>query len=75
MGCTELTDGVWVWPVGLAHYVEHHDVRLPDEFAAHAESVAWSSAYLGEFDDSAFDLEFWRSWCGRNARRRWRLFS
>ena len=31
-GSTELTDGVYfVWPEGLAHYVEAHNVRLPDE--------------------------------------------
>ncbi|MCM0673531.1 hypothetical protein NCC78_02165 [Micromonospora phytophila] len=31
-GSTELTDGVhFVWPQGLAHYVEAHNVRLPDE--------------------------------------------
>jgi hypothetical protein len=25
MGCCALTDGVFVWPEGLAHYVESHD--------------------------------------------------
>jgi hypothetical protein len=31
-GSTELTDGVnFVWPEGLAHYVEAHAVRLPAE--------------------------------------------
>jgi hypothetical protein len=34
-GSTELTDGVhFVWPEGLAHYVEAHSVRLPDEVVA-----------------------------------------
>lgn len=32
MGNAELTDGEWVWPQGLAHYVEAHCVRLPSEF-------------------------------------------
>ena len=27
-----LTDGTWVWPNGLVHYLEKHDVRLPNEF-------------------------------------------
>ncbi|GIF72616.1 hypothetical protein [Asanoa siamensis] len=32
--CDELTDGVhFVWPGGLAHYVEAHDVALPDDVA------------------------------------------
>lgn len=29
-----LTDGTWVWPEGLAHYVDEHDVGLPAEFVA-----------------------------------------
>ena len=35
-GSSELTDGDWVWPEGLAHYVAQHAVRLPDEFVRHA---------------------------------------
>ncbi|WP_229398848.1 hypothetical protein [Micromonospora okii] len=31
-GSAELTDGKYfVWPEGLAHYVDAHNVRLPDE--------------------------------------------
>src|SRR5262245_61778483 len=34
-GSTEQTDGEhFVWPEGLAHYVEVHGVNLPDEVAA-----------------------------------------
>lgn len=32
MGTQDLTDGRHVWPEGLAHYVERHDVRLPSTF-------------------------------------------
>ena len=28
-GTRELTDGVYVWPEGLAHYIFAHEVRLP----------------------------------------------
>ena len=28
-GDAELTDGEFLWPEGLAHYVEAHEVRLP----------------------------------------------
>ena len=34
-GNLDLTDGVYLWPEGLAHYVREHDVRLPDEFTEH----------------------------------------
>ncbi|MCI4066122.1 hypothetical protein MRQ36_27670 [Micromonospora sp. R77] len=31
-GSSELTDGKYfVWPEGLAHYIDAHNVRLPDE--------------------------------------------
>jgi hypothetical protein len=38
MGSCDLTDGVWIWPEGLAHYVEAHEVWLPDSFVEHALS-------------------------------------
>jgi hypothetical protein len=34
-GRGELTDGEWLWPDGLAHYLIAHQVRLPEEFVAH----------------------------------------
>lgn len=35
-GDLELSDGKFVWPNGLSHYVLNHGVRLPDWFVAHA---------------------------------------
>jgi hypothetical protein len=35
VGHRELTDGVFVWPEGLAHYVAEHGVRLPAHAVAH----------------------------------------
>lgn len=45
-GALELSDGVFVWPEGLAHYVADHAVRLPDEFVSHVlqEIDAYESA-------------------------------
>jgi hypothetical protein len=31
-GSREFTDGKWVWPEGLAHYVRRHPIVLPREF-------------------------------------------
>jgi hypothetical protein len=36
LGSADLTDGQWIWPEGLWHYVHDHAVRLPDEFVASA---------------------------------------
>jgi len=34
-GSNERTDGVYLWPEGLAHYVREHDVRLPVSVIRH----------------------------------------
>lgn len=36
-GSHDLTDGVYLWPEGLGHYVVDHAVRLPAEFIEHIE--------------------------------------
>ncbi|CAM9116427.1 unnamed protein product [Ascophyllum nodosum] len=38
MGCCTLTDGEYVWPEGLAHYISEHGVRPPDAFVERAIS-------------------------------------
>lgn len=35
-GAVEYTDGTYVWPEGLAHYIYDHAVRLPDDLIRHA---------------------------------------
>jgi hypothetical protein len=41
MGCRDLTDGEWVWPEGLAHYVEKHDIGLPNAFIETMQKNSW----------------------------------
>jgi hypothetical protein len=36
------SDGVWLWPSGLAHFVEKHSLRLPDSMVEHVRSVLYS---------------------------------
>jgi hypothetical protein len=50
-GSLELTDMTYLWPEGLAHYVEEHGVRLPGEFVAHVRARALVMDDL-EVDDS-----------------------
>ncbi|WP_436771261.1 hypothetical protein [Yinghuangia sp. YIM S09857] len=52
-GSDERTDGEFIWPVGLAHYVEEHGVRLPDAFVAH---VVLRSE---ELDCASVDRTWW----------------
>jgi hypothetical protein len=34
-GTSDLTDGVYLWPAGLAHYIDEHGVRLPEPIVTH----------------------------------------
>jgi len=36
-GAVEYTDGTYVWPEGLAHYILDHAVRLPNQLVRHAQ--------------------------------------
>jgi hypothetical protein len=35
IGTQDLTDGVWLYPEGLVHYMRHHAVRPPEAFLEH----------------------------------------
>ena len=51
-GAGEFTDGTFIWPEGLAHYVRDHFVRLPDEVVTRALSWAAPESWEGRIDDS-----------------------
>lgn len=52
-GDSDLTDGVFIWPEGLAHYVHVHAVRLPADFVSHAVSR------LDELESAEVDGRWW----------------
>ena len=54
-GNLRVTDGVYTWPEGLAHYVAEHAVRLPAEFVEHAFRTEET---LGQAE---VDETWWRS--------------
>ncbi|HET6249536.1 MAG TPA: hypothetical protein VFE47_17745 [Tepidisphaeraceae bacterium] len=41
MGSRCLTDGEWVWPEGLAHYIGKHSVTLPDAMIESMRRRGW----------------------------------
>jgi hypothetical protein len=76
MGSSDLSDGVYVWPEGLAIYVEQYHVRLPDQFISHMadrnfsvptdlDACAIDRARKGE----PTDMKFWTSWCKSERRK------
>jgi hypothetical protein len=76
LGNWDLTDGQWVWPEGLAHYVEKHGVCLPDEFADTMRSSSWQvrpleELALAQVRGQPYDLSFWVAWSDRQKKRPW----
>jgi hypothetical protein len=74
MGCRTLTDGIWAWPEGLAHYVAIHAVTLPEQFVQTMRSRSWQIPVdfvispLESLLVCACDREFWIQW-GRSRQR------
>lgn len=69
MGNRDLTDGVWVWPEGLAVYVQLYDVGLPHDFLHHAAATSYQippSVDIEGLRQSAVwsDVD-WVRWSGR----------
>jgi hypothetical protein len=65
-GTGESTDGEWVWPEGLAHYVEAHSVRLPEEMVSAMRANGWQApAEVGDLNPNMVDLSFWLAWASR----------
>jgi hypothetical protein len=63
LGNTDLTDGAWVWPEGLWHYVRDHAVRLPDELVARAAAHGFAApAPSDAAAQLAPDAAFWLRW-------------
>ncbi|HAP75784.1 MAG TPA: hypothetical protein DCR14_06840 [Acidimicrobiaceae bacterium] len=62
-GAAEMTNGTYVWPEGLSHYVRDHGVVLPSELTVSALAVAsgddrWLTALAAEACDRS--LDWWR---------------
>lgn len=60
-GSGEFTDGTFVWPQGLAHYVVDHHVRLPEWFVTHVRASGV------EREQAVVDDEWWREAAYRRA--------
>jgi hypothetical protein len=54
-GAVEFTDGMYVWPEGLAHYVGDRSVRRPQIFIDHVHRT------LDELANAHADVAWWRS--------------
>jgi hypothetical protein len=57
MGYRLLWDGVWAWPEGLAHYVDRHDLILPEPLLDRVLSRP----------KIMVDVNYWLQWSRNNA--------
>lgn len=65
MGSQCLTDGLWVWPEGLSHYVLNHAVYLPDVFLHHIQSLNGKvprDVELQGLSKDNIDYDYWIEW-------------
>jgi hypothetical protein len=66
-GSSELTDGAWVWPVGLSHYVRQHRVSLPEEFISHATRLPRSNFAARSDASGQIDASLWLRWAATHS--------
>ena len=78
IGSSDLTDGEWVWPEGLVHYVERHLVHLPEPLVNTMRCNDWRVPLLecppeigSGPKEVAFDFSLWVEWARRHQRRPW----
>jgi len=69
MGDSDFSDGLWVWPGGLTHYVLEHAVRLPEEFLHHVRHEAAHPGRKYQLDEGnlAWNYDFWVDWSNEHA--------
>ena len=66
LGSTDLTDGLWIWPEGLWHYVADHGIRLPDAFVDYAASHGFVAPQAAVDRSKSVDVGFWVRWVAEN---------
>ncbi len=78
LGSCDLTDGDWLWPQKLEHYVMAHEVCLPEAFIETMQRNGWqippalnADELLTALEETGHlpfgDLSYWRWWAGKFA--------
>ena len=72
-GGSDDTDGLYVFPSGLVHYVEKHNLRLPDEFIQRVKEkgpiIEISRIDLSEISITKASFEWWKNQKGIDPSR------
>ncbi len=67
LGSMEFTDGKYVWPEGLVHYLEVHHLRLPAEVANHM-AAGHGIVYEPAPHSYEIDYNWWKTQKGWNSQ-------
>lgn len=64
MGGKDLFDGTFVWPEGLFHYIDKHEIKLPNYFLYHIERNNYQVPPCDPEDYRMEDYDFsdWVNW-------------
>ena len=62
-----MSDDALAWPEGLAHYVEYHNICLPEAFVTHALSNEPPTALPDGCKDRPIDLHYWIEWANQHS--------
>ena len=57
-----MTDGNWVWPNEIAHYVRAHRLMLPEEFLQQIADADFEPPSLSDAQLESIDLECQQLW-------------
>lgn len=66
-GFSDCTDGKWVWPEGLSHYIAEHNVRLPLQFVEYMQENNFEIDSVAEYGGEP-SFCFWNEWCAEQKR-------
>ena len=76
-GSADLTDGFFVFPSGLVHYVEKHSLQLPSRFIDRIKSGNvnnWEEKKVMEkISNESFSFDWWMSQTGLNKKSRMKI--
>jgi hypothetical protein len=77
LGTKDLTDGEWVWPERLEHYITDHDVALPKAFIDTMGRNCWSVPARGDVTLAIScdprllhkykNFNYWRQWAAHRS--------
>ncbi|QHT65723.1 hypothetical protein GXP67_03095 [Rhodocytophaga rosea] len=65
LGSKDLTDGTYIFPEGLVHYLQNHHIRLPEKFIQHVQQYKHIQINFG-LEQCVIEFNWWTNQKGWN---------